>query len=310
MNAPDPIVTLTLNPAIDGFCEAETVRPIHKIRTRGEEYHPGGGGLNVARVIRDLGGNALAVYLAGGATGIVLDELIASIGLPNRRIAIEGHTRISQVVLERSSGLEYRFVAEGPLVSAAEFERCRALLAETHCDWLVLSGSVPRGIPDAAYAELISAAAQRGTHCVLDASGPALKLALDQGGLALIKPSHGEFESLVGRKLADPDSIAAEAKALALSGKAALVAVTLGKDGAILASADGVLQFHAPPVVGRSAVGAGDSFVGAMVLALARGMSPGDAFRRGMAAGSAAVMRHGPYLCDPVDVERLYREIV
>ena len=195
-------------------------------------------------------------------------------------------------------------------MSAEELKRCADLIADTPCDWLVLSGSLPPGVAETTYADLVSAATARGTKCVLDASGPALKQALDRGGLALVKPSLGEFESLLGRKLADQESIAAEARALAMSGKAALVAVTLGRDGAVLANSDGVLQFRAPPVVGRSAVGAGDSFVGAMVLALARGMAPADAFRRGMAAGSAAVLRHGPYLCDPADVERLYREIV
>jgi 6-phosphofructokinase 2 len=309
MSAPRPIVTLTLNPAIDGFCEAEVVRPIHKVRTSAEEFHPGGGGVNVARVIRDLGGDALAIYLAGGITGLMLDGLIAGINLPARRIDIAGHTRIDQVVLERSTGLEYRFVAEGPKVTAAEFDRCRSVIAETVCDWLVLSGSLPPGLPETSYAQLVATASERGVRCVVDTSGPALRSAVDHGGLTLVKPSQGEFESLVGRKLPDVDSLGREAQALAMSKKVSLVAVTLGRDGALLATADGVLQFRAPPVVGRSAVGAGDSFVAAMVLSLALGQAPEEAFRRGMAAGSAAVLRHGPYLCDPADVERLYREI-
>ena len=304
-----PILTLTPNPAIDGFCEAETVRPIHKIRTRKEEFHPGGGGINAARVIRELGGDSLALYLSGGATGPVLDDLVARIGLPHRAIPIADHTRISQVVLETSSGLEYRFVPEGPEVTKAEWGSCKAALQEMPCDWLVLSGSLPPGIEASAYVDIISTMLARGTRCVLDTSGEALKLAVERGGLALVKPSQGEFESLVSRKLPDVESIGREAVALAAAGKADLIAVTLGRDGALLADATGVLQHKAPPVVGRSAVGAGDSFVGAMVFALSQGRSRDDAFRLGMAAGAAAVMRHGPYLCDPADVHRLYDQI-
>ena len=110
------IVTLTPNPPIDGASEADAVRPIHKIRTSNERYDPGGGGVNVTRVLQELGGETLAIYLAGGATGAVLDDLLDHRGLTRRRIPIEDHTRISHVVFERSSGLEYRFVPDGPEV--------------------------------------------------------------------------------------------------------------------------------------------------------------------------------------------------
>ena len=105
-----PIVTLTLNPSIDASCQADTVHPIRKIRTSDERFDPGGGGINAARVIRELGGEAVAVYFAGGSTGAALTEMIGAIGLPHRPIPIAGVTRISHVVFERSSGNEYRFV--------------------------------------------------------------------------------------------------------------------------------------------------------------------------------------------------------
>lgn len=80
------IVTLTLNPAIDGAEEAEQVRPIRKIRTWAERYDPGGGGINAARVIEELGGSALAIYLSGGVTGPILDELVQASGIESWRI--------------------------------------------------------------------------------------------------------------------------------------------------------------------------------------------------------------------------------
>ena len=136
------IVTLTLNPSIDGSAQAETVRPILKVRTVDERYDPGGGGINVARVVRELGGSTLALYLAGGATGAVLDDLLAAAAIPQRRFPITNHTRISHAVFEWSSGLEYRFVPEGPVVAEAEWRACLAALDKIDCDYLVASGSL------------------------------------------------------------------------------------------------------------------------------------------------------------------------
>lgn len=109
-----PIVTLTLNPTIDGSASAERIQPLLKIRTRGERYHPGGGGINVARVIQELGGKTLAVYLSGGATGAILNDLLQTTGIATQRIAVKGYTRIAHTIFERSSGQEYRFVPGGP----------------------------------------------------------------------------------------------------------------------------------------------------------------------------------------------------
>ena len=108
------IITLTLNPAVDIANEAEAVRPTRKIRTTNERYDPGGGGINVARVIRELGGEALAMALLGGVTGSVLETLLSEAGVPFRTFPIRGRSRMSVTVHERRTGLEYRFVAEGP----------------------------------------------------------------------------------------------------------------------------------------------------------------------------------------------------
>nr|MCU0892564.1 PfkB family carbohydrate kinase [Sandarakinorhabdus sp.] len=116
------ITTLTLNPAIDGAAGVDAVQHTVKLRTHGQRFDPGGGGINVARVIARLGGDVQAVYLAGGVTGPMLDGLVARAGVPHRRLPIAGDTRISLVVREDTSGHEYRFVPEGPDVSTAEAE--------------------------------------------------------------------------------------------------------------------------------------------------------------------------------------------
>lgn len=303
------IVTLTLNPSIDGAAEAEVVRPLHKIRTSGERYDAGGGGLNVARVIRELGGPPFAIYLAGGATGGVLDDLLEAAEVPRRRVPIEGHTRISHAVYERSSGQEYRFVPAGPLVHEAEWRAFLAELEEIDCDFLVASGSLPRGVPDDLYATIAELARRRGAKLVLDTSGAALRAGLS-GGVHLVKPSLGELETLVACKLPDAASQEDAALGLVRSGAAELVALSLGRDGALLATAEGVVRRDAPDVVAKSAVGAGDSFVGAMTLGLAQGRPWEDAFLYGMAAGGAAVMSAGTGLCRREDVERLYTQML
>lgn len=301
-----PIVTLTLNPAIDGASEAERIQPTHKIRTTGDRYDPGGGGINVARVITELGGSALPLYLAGGATGDVLDELMAERGLPCRRVPIAGHTRISLAVFERSTGQEFRFVPEGPQVSPAEWLACLDMIDGLDFDWLVVSGSSPRGLPDDCFVTLLRRTADRGSHMVLDSSGPALAATLDAGGLTLVKPSVGEFRRLTGLPLEDVDAVAEAARAYVDSGRARIVAVTMGHEGAVLVSHESTLFRRPPPVPVRSATGAGDSFVGAMTLALAEARPVAQAFLFGMAAGSATVMHPGTDLCRRADVERLH----
>ena len=173
-----PIVTLTLNPSIDASCQADTVHPIRKIRTSDERFDPGGGGINAARVIRELGGEAVAVYFAGGSTGAALTEQEAA---------------------------------------------AQVLVAEK---------------------------------------------------------------------------------------RASMVAVSLGGDGALLATEAGCLRLKGPSVETKSAVGAGDSFVGAMTLGLAQGRPPDEAFTLAVAAGTAAVLTMGTELCRRDDVERIYEEIM
>ncbi len=303
------IVTLTLNPAIDGSSEAQKVRPTRKIRTINQRYDPGGGGINVARVIHRMGGKVMALYLAGGATGGVLDSLLDRDGINRLRIDIADHTRISQAVHEAETGLEYRFVPQGPMVTEAEWQSCLSTHAKIKCDYLVLSGSLPRGVPTDYYARAIADARKKGTRIILDTSGDTLRETLLGGHIFLAKPSLGELESIAGHTLPDQQAREAFARALVQSGQAEHVAVTLGHLGAMLVSAEQTQHLPAIKVDVRSAVGAGDSFLGAMTYALAAGQTMDQAFRLGVAAGTAAVLSPGTGLCHKADVEQLLTQI-
>ncbi len=304
-----PIITLTLNPTIDGSASAEAVEPLRKIRTTDERYHPGGGGINVARVLQELGGDTLAIYLGGGATGAILDDLLQDVGIASKHISIKGYTRIAHTVFERSSGQEYRFVPEGPEVSADEWEACLAALEVLDFDYVVASGTLPRGLAASAYQRVSEIAVRKNARFILDTSGAALRDTLDHG-VFMIKPNLGELEELVGRSLPDTDVQIAAARELIGSKAAEIVAVTLGADGALLVSKDEAWRAATPPIVARSAVGAGDSFVGAITLAIAQGRSLDAALAYGVAAGTAAVLSPGAELSRSEDVERLHAELL
>jgi 6-phosphofructokinase 2 len=298
------IVTLTLNPAIDISSEADIVRHTHKVRTRGEAMEPGGGGINVARVLDKLGADITALFLGGGATGRVLDELLERAGIPHRLIEIVEDSRVSLTILESSTGHEFRFVPEGPEVTKHEAEA--ALEAATSMDWdyFVASGSLPRGMNDDFYVELCKRVSSRGARFVLDTSGAPLRAALDAGGLFLVKPSRGEFEAFAGHKLS-PSELAEAAARLVEEGRAQNVAITLGKEGAILATKRGAKLAPALPVKACSAVGAGDSFLAGMVYGFSLGRTAEQAFDVGLAAGAAAVLSCGSELAKPEDLKRL-----
>ncbi|GAA4500517.1 1-phosphofructokinase family hexose kinase [Gluconacetobacter tumulicola] len=302
------IATLTLNPAIDVACVAAEVHPTQKIRTTNERLDPGGGGINVAHVVHELGGETLAVIMAGGVTGRLVEELLDQAGVPWKSLPIVGRTRICLNVQERASHLEYRFVSEGPLIEAMEWLNSLALLEELDAAWVVASGSLPRGVPEDFYARVAAIGARRSWRLAVDTSGGALRAVVGHG-VDLLKLDHGEFESLVGHPVQGQDALAAEIGRVLRAGAARMIAVSLGPDGAWLGSAAGLAYVPAPPVQARGAVGAGDSLMAGLVLGLTRGMPPDEALALGVAAGSASVERYGTARARRETVESLFRQI-
>jgi len=302
------ILTLALNPTIDVSVEAEVVRPTHKIRTSNETFEPGGGGVNVARVIQELGGTADVYCIAGGVTGSLLADLLDRIGLHAHIIPIAGNTRMAHMVYELSTGLEYRFVPSGPDLSEAEIETVLDSVRRASFSWLVASGSIPNHASPDVLARFGDIAAEKGARFVLDSHGPGLTATLGHTPVYLVKPSFNELQDMVGADL-DGESCGEVAAGLVAEGKADVVAVTMGSAGAVVASKRGT--FHLPPlkVEVKSTVGAGDSFVGAMTLALADGKPLEEAALFGAAAGTAAVITPGTRLCIREDILRIYGQM-
>jgi 6-phosphofructokinase 2 len=312
------IVTLTLNPTLDAETEAPSIQPVHKIHTSAERLEAGGGGINVARMVVTLGGDALALILAGGSTGRELEAQLDRLALPWQSVEIAHRTRMCLTVIDQSSGLEYRFVPQGPTVSAIEWQAALDLVGAIRGDWLVASGSLPEGVPIDAYAQVAVMAARHGLKFVLDTSGPALAAALQVDAangegvpaIELIKPSLRELEELVGHALpTTPEQIEA-ARSVVNAGTVRRVAVTLGEAGALLVDASEAIALAAPPEPVHSAVGAGDAFLAGFVLALARGDLPRHALAWGVAAGGAAVAATGARHVERAAVEARYRHLL
>ena len=300
------IATLTLNPTIDVAYEVDQMYHTRKMRTASDGYAPGGGGINVARVFVRLGGNARSFYLSGGATGHALDGLLDVHQLVRTRIAIKGETRIATAVLDRESGKEFRFVPSGPTVEPGEWQQCLDQLGNARCDYMILSGSLPPGVPADFYGRVAAIMKRRGIPVVLDSSGAGLRGGLDAGGIFLAKPSIGELRQLSGRELTDLEAVTAAAMEIVEAGRAATVVVTMGHQGALLATADRQHYLPAMEIETRSAVGAGDSFLAAMIFAISLGWEMDAAFRFAIAAGAAAVMSPGHNLAAAADIRRLY----
>lgn len=304
----DSIVTLTLNPSVDVSWEVDDMVPTIKMRSSSGTGYPGGGGINVSRVIKILGGQSIAICTAGWLSGEMFRLLLEERGLVTRIVPISGATRVSAVIYERSSGHQYRVTPPGPELDEKEWRACLDAVGELTADYIVATGSVPRGAPDDFYARVIRMARDRGAKVVLDTSGRPLFEALKEGCF-LVKPNLRELETLYSVKAPRLSDQEALCRRLIEEGKAEVVALTLGPDGAVLTTKDKTVHLASPKVSVQTTVGAGDSFVGGFVYGLASGQSLVDSFMLAVTTGTAAVMTSGTELCRRADIEQLRQEI-
>ena len=304
------VLTLTMNPTIDLSTSVDCVEPTRKLRCTIARREPGGGGINVARVVSRLGSDVAAVYPAGGVTGQLLRQLVDREDITSVMAPVAGETRENFTASEITTGQQYRFVLAGPLLSEPEWLRCLEVLAAQsgRPDLIVASGSLPPGVPDDFYGRIAKIARDRGIRMALDASGPALKAALNHH-VYLVKPNLRELRELTGAPLVDRASQIAACRTLVSDRKAQAVALTLGEQGALLITDKGEWRAKPLAVKSVSAVGAGDSFLGGMVWALASGRAMEVAFKYGVAAGSAAVSSPGTELCQASDVRHLVEHV-
>jgi 6-phosphofructokinase 2 len=304
------ILTLTVNPAVDESSSVDYVVPGSKLRCTAPQYEPGGGGLNVARAIVRLGGQATALYAAGGPSGRLLGDLLDAERVPRLEVPISEWTRRNLNVREEATGRQFRFVFPGPTLKEAEWRQCLDSLRRLRPapDFIVASGSLPPGVPPDFYSRVAGIAREAGARFVLDSSGEPLRLALESG-VFLFKPSLREFQRVVGAEARDDAELIETARSLIRAGRCTMVVVSLGERGALWVTAFEQERVPAPAVPVASVVGAGDALLAGIVLSLSRASSLRESVLFGVAAAAATVMNPGTQLCRREDAERLFDQL-
>jgi 6-phosphofructokinase 2 len=304
-------MTVTPNPAIDVSTSVSKVAPFTKLRCTAPRHDPGGGGINVARVVKRLGGDVAAIYPAGGAAGQLLCRLMDREGVQSVTLRTLEETREDFTVFEESTEQQYRFVVPGARLSDGEWQECLSLLTSTarRPDFVVASGSLPPGVPEDFFGRVARVAKEMEAKVIVDTSGPPLEAALNEG-VYLIKPNLREFRELTGAGSADDVELVAAGRSLIERGLVEFIALSLGSNGALLIARDQALRADGMAIKPASVVRAGDSFVGAMVWSLAHDHSLDAALRYGIAAGSAALLNPGTELCQFEDVLNLAPQVI
>lgn len=303
------IITVTFNPAIDKSTSVPVLIPEKKLNCALPVYEPGGGGINVVRAIKKLGGEATAVYLAGGYSGktftqLLTDELVDSIVTETRE-----STRENLIVFDTATNQQYRFGMPGPEISEPEWQECLKSIEQIRdVEYIVASGSLPPGIPTDIFARIAFIARKKKVRLIVDTSGEALKQAI-QAGVYLIKPNLGELSSLLGKEELNIELVDDAAKEVIEKGNCEVVVVSMGPAGAMLVTKELALQIMPPAVKRKSTVGAGDSMVAGIALSLTRNKSLMESVQYGVACGTAATMNPGTELCKKEDAEHLYKLI-
>ncbi len=303
------ILTLTPNPALDVSTKVDKLIPEEKLRCDEPVREPGGGGINVSRALKKLGSDSSAIFAVGGMVGDMYQKLLKKEGIGCCAFQIEENMRENIMVLDESDNKLYRFNMPGGNMQEHEWMELLEHLDDfPDADYLVASGSLPPGVPDDFYARLYVKAKEKNMRLILDTSGPALKEVLNAGAY-LIKPNKTELGELVGRELKTVDDIKKAAVEIIEDGKIEVVVVSMGGDGAILATRNGAEKLNAPQVEKKSSVGAGDSMVAGIVCKLSAGKDIGEAVRYGLACGSAAIMTPGSELLRKEDADSLFEKM-
>ncbi len=302
------IYTVTLNPALDRFIVVEQLLAEDTTRIVSETPYAAGKGINVSRVIRELEGHGVALGLVGGYEGLQLEGLLVNAGVLADFTRISDDTRTNIILREQSKDRQYAISANGPEVHATEIGLFYQNVNKIQdMDYLILSGSLPRGVSPNLYGQLILSGKKKSAFTVLDTDGESLHESIEYQPTC-IKPNIYELSRLAERELHTESEIFGFCEHLHKKG-IEYVIVSRGKLGLLLSSVKQKLKAIAPPVEVESTVGAGDSVVGGFVLAHSQGKDLADCLRLACAAGTAAAGTPGTELCHRADVEDILPKV-
>ncbi|MEC4890196.1 MAG: 1-phosphofructokinase [Nitrospira sp.] len=303
------IYTITLNPALDHFLDVEELRVDDANRVTRECLYAGGKGIDVSRAIRHLGGDSMALGFIGGHTGQVMVDLLKAEGVTCYFTPIAQETRRNIIVSTQRARTQTMLNSRGPVVTRVEWDAflTHLTLLDLRDAYVVVSGSLPVGVPSDAYRRIIEVVQSHGARAVLDADGPCLKAGLRAKPFA-IKPNVKELQRLTGKPLRSESDLLRVAGRVQRSG-VEVVLVSRGAKGVVLVGPQERYRAVPPVVTVRSTVGAGDSTVAGFVMAHAAGKGLKDCVRLATAAGTAATLAPGNQLCRVKDVRRLLSKI-
>ena len=300
------LLSLCPNPCLDVYYYTGVLKEDDTNRVENPLLSPGGKGVNAARVIARFCDESYLALPLGGCTGRCVKELLEKEGVSSVIVEITSETRVNTILEQKAKGKHILIAAKGAPLSQEEVEK----LKETVCNCyepevLILGGSVPLGIRDTFYGEIVENFKGTKTKVIVDADGELLKKAAEKGPFA-IKPNKYELERLVGHPLYSIEEIVKAAESVRNMG-VKVVIVSLGEFGALCVSDDGVFRVVPPRVEVKNTVGAGDSLVGGFAYALYSGKGIPEALQFGVACGTATVTEEGTKLCSPEKVASLVK---
>lgn len=306
------ILTLTLNPALDVTTAVKRLEPHVKLRCESPAREPGGGGINVSRMVRELGAESCAFLAVGGKIGEHLCQLTEESGVPIHPFPAPGMTRETLQVVEHESGNQYRFVMPGPKWSEEDAAGAEAeigrIIAAAGYGWVVASGSLPPGMPADFFARIARKAAAAGARFVLDSSGEALLRGIE-APVFLVKPDRQEIADLAAALGGRGESLEDTARDVVRRGSVEAMIYTRGAEGAVLVTENETVRWRPPQVEVKSLTGAGDAFLAAVIVALSRGEDFPTATRWGVAAAAATATTPGTGLAGRAEVERRFAQV-
>jgi len=304
------IITLTVNPALDIYSRVSEIKPDIKMRCNAPKIDPGGGGVNVSRVITRLGGSNKAIYTRGGHTGKIYSDLLDRENVNQDPLDIKNDTRQNFAVNETSGGDLYRFGFPGAELESSEYqELLDKINSEKAAEFIVASGSLPPNAPEDYYVHVARRAKNNNQKFILDTSGKALAKILEEGAY-LIKPNAKELQDLAGEKAEDREGQKRLLKNLLDKYPVEVIVLSLGSEGAILATNGKTIYIPTIDVEAESSIGAGDSMVAGIVFSLTQGNDIKKAVMYGLACGTATIKSPGTELLKKEDVEELYKEML
>jgi len=290
------VITLTVNPALDKSALVDGLVPEQKLSCYSIRTQPGGGGINISRILSRLQTESTCFFTSGGDNGKYLESLLSKEDLNFTGISVKEATRENLSVSDTRTNLQYRFGMPGNSISKSEMDQIFAAICQQVKlnDILVLSGSLAQHMPDDFYAQMIKYVENKNLKIIVDTSGSALLKTIEALlPIYLIKPNQKELAQLAGETFLSNKEQENFALHLVNDKHIKYVVVSLGPKGAFIASKTGVIYQRAPSIKVKSTIGAGDSLVAGLVYGIKNNFSAQEMLKFGVACGAATTMSEG-----------------